>query len=1581
VVKLDSPAWRKHRFGRLHAFSGLSRRADQQLTALVSNSTASTRSHSPVDSNSPSLPLSPSFSPGSITPSNIVIDDDAVRRFSVQSSSPGSILPSNIEIDDDVVRRFSVSTLPPLELHGARSTTSPARLFKLRGFFAGQAATLLLDSGASSEFIDPKFATRCGLTLAKSERTIKLADGAIVDAQGCVDTECSLEAAKGAAIPFTALFTATPLEGYDAILGVSWLEAHDPIIGWKNRLIKPLECLEDADQPQLATLTLKGLRKAHRRGEIDELYAIIVRPKDEAVTTAKPVEDPEIAALLEEFRDVFPDKLVGLPPIRGVKVTHAIELKPGSRPPPCRPLRHQSSKDLAVFEEYTRTLIEAGQLRVSNSPYGAMALIVRKKDGTPRVVIDYRALNELTVKNKYPLPLMDELFDRVIGAKYFSKLDLRTGFHQIRIADADVEKTAFRTRYGSFEYLVLPMGLCNAPSTFMQMMNETFRDMLDRWVLVFLDDILVFSRTKEEHIDHVRKVLMRLREHKLYAKLSKCEFFRSEVEFLGHRLSGDGLSVSQDKVDSVQRWPIPRSVHDVRSFLGLAGFYRQFVKDYSKIALPLTELTKESKGPFEWGSRQRIAFDTLKRALCTTPILLIPDPSLPYTLNCDASDYAIGATLQQDQGRGLQPIAYMSRKLKPAEMNYDIREKEFMALVSACSYWRHYLHSDLPFTLLSDHDSLKYHKTMPHLSGRLARWIEKMAEFDYKIEPIAGAKNIVADALSRRPDLKDLSDPRGTVDPRLSLKDPERVAAVALDAERLRAKASAEEVNPPALDRPAPNAKGSIVMPSHLCTAHTKKGTLCRQRTAKGQYCWNHLRSIHGLRIKKSTVPNAGFGLFADRRLSAGTDIDYTGDRVPLDSDSDGGVYFLKVGIRTAIDAARTDAGEGRWVNDPRGTDRRANSVFVLYTPPGRPRQASVRTLRPIEKGEEIMVKYGGSYWRYHGAAAPRKRIRRQGMLNTLNDARHDDMLNDTNTTRLSQHDDTRRTHDTSHDTTTQRLSHDDDTTRHDTTRRSHLAPMAIVTSSLTDDIRTAASNDIEYGLRLAAPPAGFEACGGLLWHGAVMCVPNDTTLRTRLISECHDSVTGAHLGRDKTLESMRSRFEWDGMTSTVERYVATCDACQRNKPSRQLTPGLLMPLPLPDRPCLEWTQDAVTGLPKTKRGHDAIQVYVERLCKLKHFTVSHSTDGAVELARNFVHTVVRAHGVPESVVSDRDPRITAHYYKELSRLMGTDLNMSTARHPQSDGQSEHEIQTLITALRSFCNAHQDDWDEYLDMIELGFNSSVQASTQHSPFELLYGNKPRLPLDVALASIAPRVPAAIDRASRMQQALEFARKCLLDAQERQTRNANEHRRVEAFKVGDAVLLTTEGLQLRNFTNKLCSRFIGPFRVTAVVNANAYTLELPPQLQALHSTFNISKLKRYRDGASAFPDRPLRFNRPPPEAEADSNGDQAFEVERIVAQRKRGRSMQYLVAWKGYPPEENTWQSRSDLAKSKELLEEFEANQQDEELRLLQLSVISAAVWPRQLGRRTAPKVSWADVVRSTESQRTEANSVGENVTE
>ncbi|MDR3444275.1 hypothetical protein, partial [Dyella sp.] len=499
---------------------------------------------------------------------------------------------------------------------------------------------------------------------------------------------------------------------------------------------------------------------------------------------------------------------------------------------------------------------------------------------------------------------------------------------------------------------------------------------------------------------------------------------------------------------------------------------------------------------------------------------------------------------------------------------------------------------------------------------------------------------------------------------------------------------------------------------------------------------------------------------------------------------------------------------------------------------------------------------------------------------------------------------------------------------------------------ALMSAMRRAAATDDEYQRWLQSPPPHTEANRGLLFdEKRRMRVPAGAALRTRILAELHDSTTGAHCGRDRMLSEAQRRFDWHGMATDVEHYVLTCDACQRNKHSKQLRPGLLMPLPLPNEPCVHWTTDAVTGLRRSKRGFDAIQVYVDRLTKLKRFAAARTTDGSVQLANTTLRTIIGPHGMPKSMVSDRDPRITARFWKELSRVLGSEVNLSTAHHPQSDGQSEREIQTLVTALRSYVNAMGDDWDEYLPALELAFNSKVQASTGAAPFTLVYGTEARLPIDCVLDDARPAtLPAVGQRAERMKAALDHARTQAEIAQAKQKRLADRHRRLLHLKEGDQVLLATEGLQLRSGMHKLTGRYIGPFRVLGCVNDNAVTLDLPPLLGALHPTFNISRLKSYRHSDHAlFPDRPQRLHQPPA-VDADTNGVARYEVESVLAQRGGARRRELLIRWKGYGAEHDEWQPRSQLIRSAPIVvAEFDARQQGGSLQAAQTVLNQLAV--------------------------------------
>ncbi|KAD7479067.1 hypothetical protein E3N88_02203 [Mikania micrantha] len=395
-------------------------------------------------------------------------------------------------------------------------------------------------------------------------------------------------------------------------------------------------------------------------------------------------------------------------------------------------------------------LLDKGFIRPSFSPWGAPVLFVKKKDGTFRMCIDYRELNKLTIKNRYPLPRIDDLFDQLQGAQYFSKIDLRSGYHQLRIQEEDIPKTAFRTRYGHYEFMVMPFGLTNAPAVFMDLMNRVCKPYLDQFVIVFIDDILIYSKNEKEHEQHLRTVLELLKEEQLYAKFSKCEFWLREVQFLGHVINSNGIHVDPAKIEAIKNWDVPTTPTEIRSFLGLAGYYRRFISNFSKIALPLTKLTQKSE-PFVWTHKQEEAFQTLKQRLCNAPILTLPEGSDDFVVYCDASHQGLGCVLMQRD----KVIAYASRQLKIHEKNYTTHDLELGAVVFALKIWRHYLYGT-KCTIFTDHKSLQHIFDQKELNMRQRRWVELLNDYDCVIKYHPGKANVVADALSRKERVKPL---------------------------------------------------------------------------------------------------------------------------------------------------------------------------------------------------------------------------------------------------------------------------------------------------------------------------------------------------------------------------------------------------------------------------------------------------------------------------------------------------------------------------------------------------------------------------------------------------------------------------------------------------------------------------------------------------------------------------------------------------------------------------------------------------------------------------------------------------------
>ncbi|KAJ9536431.1 hypothetical protein OSB04_un000389 [Centaurea solstitialis] len=403
--------------------------------------------------------------------------------------------------------------------------------------------------------------------------------------------------------------------------------------------------------------------------------------------------------VVREFPEVFPEELPGLPPQR--QVEFYIDSVPGAGPIAKSPYRLAPS-EMQELSNQLQELLDKGLIRPSSSPWGAPVLFVKKKDGSFRMCIDYRELNKITIKNRYPLPRIDDLFDRLQGATYFSKIDLRSGYHQMRVREEDIAKTAFRTRYGHYEFLVMPFGLTNAPAVFM---NRVCRPYLDKFVIVFIDDILIYSQSKEDHEQHLRSILELLKAEELYAKFSKCEFWIREVHFLGHVVNKEGIQ-------------------------------------------PLTALTQKDK-KFIWGEKQEEAFQVLKHKLCNAPILALPEGTDNFVVYCDASHQGLGCVLMQNE----KVIAYASRELKVHEKNYTTHDLELGAVVFALKIWRHYLYGT-KCTILTDHKSLQHIFDQKMLNMRQRRWVELLSDYDCEIKYHPGKANVVTDALSRKERVK-----------------------------------------------------------------------------------------------------------------------------------------------------------------------------------------------------------------------------------------------------------------------------------------------------------------------------------------------------------------------------------------------------------------------------------------------------------------------------------------------------------------------------------------------------------------------------------------------------------------------------------------------------------------------------------------------------------------------------------------------------------------------------------------------------------------------------------------------------------
>ncbi|KAL0299989.1 UNVERIFIED_CONTAM: Retrovirus-related Pol polyprotein from transposon.6 [Sesamum angustifolium] len=524
------------------------------------------------------------------------------------------------------------------------------KTLRINGKVNGKDIHILIDSGSTHCFIDEKVVQVLGCTLEQTTpMAIRIADGGRVMSKYFCPTFCwEIQGHH-----FSHSVRVLKLGGYDCVLGCDWLSINNPIEldfhqlqvtitqSGKKIILKAL-----TEKGDLKTLSAYSLSKLLRRGNYGMKGQIYVVNKD--ITQGE--KNPRLLDLLHHFSDVFQEPRT-LPPERTIE--HHIELVPDVIPRKQHPYRYAYGQKTEI-EKIVREMLESGIIRTSQSSFASPVLLVKKKDGGWRLCVDYRYLNKLTVKHNFPIPIIDELLDELHGAKYFSKIDLRSGYFQIRKKE-DVPKTSFITHSGHYEFLVMPFGLCNAPSTFQALMNQVFEPYLRKFVFGFFDDILIYSKEWGLHMLHIKKVLELLRKHQLYAKQSKCSFAQQQIDYLGHVISEGGVATDPEKIECMKNWPVPTSVKALRGFLGLTGYYRKFIKGYGSISKPLTSLLK--KDAFNWNLEAETTFNHLKEVMIRAPVLALPNFSKPFIVETDACGKGIGAVLMQE-GR---PIAYLSK--------------------------------------------------------------------------------------------------------------------------------------------------------------------------------------------------------------------------------------------------------------------------------------------------------------------------------------------------------------------------------------------------------------------------------------------------------------------------------------------------------------------------------------------------------------------------------------------------------------------------------------------------------------------------------------------------------------------------------------------------------------------------------------------------------------------------------------------------------------------------------------------------------------------------------------------------------
>lgn len=1070
---------------------------------------------------------------------------------------------------------------------------------------------------------------------------------------------------------------------------------------------------ESVDIPDVKRVEYVSVNKVEQTTELPEHMKEMF---NKSTTNLTPEQIEKLKELLRKHKAIFPESSSEL------GCTHLVEhtIDTGqSKPIRQYPYRIPLARRLAAEAEI-KDMAERGLIEHSTSPWSSPIIMVSKPDGTIRFCCDFRKLNDCTIKDSQPLPRIDDTLDALSGSAWFSTLDLKSGFWQVGVAKKDRPKTAFSIQgSGLWQFTVMPFGLCNAPATFERLMERVLSGLTWKTCLVYLDDIITFSKTFEEHIDRLDQVFKRIAEANLKLNQSKCIYLQREVSFLGHIISEHGVSTDPKKIETVKNWPTPRKVKDVRSFLGLCSYYRKFVQGFSTIASPLHKLT-EKKEEFRWTKECEVAFETLKKLLTITPVLAYPTANDNFVLDVDASNTGLGAVLSQTQNGEEKVISYYSKCFSKQERRYCVTRRELLGVVSSIKHFHNYLYGR-HFLVRSDHGALRWLMNFKKPEAQMARWLETLATYDFEIQHRAGRIHCNADSLSRRP----------------------CVSENCSYCERAEIRYSEEKT-----DKPQDVLKETTTQTTNSKVESCKDSGIM---SAQSIEC-----PLDG--TSKSISP--GLGLFP-------CESDYT----PVaHEDLENGLpdVFTCQDIHTGNDTIDSHTTEGIQ-NESLGTHEKSN---VLPVASMKRTRALVRTCEDIGNA---------------GTSKPMN-IGRLDNENLIQIQEKDPILD---ILRCWKRENKKPTW-------------------------SDVAGKSIELKYYWNRLDSLILKD-DMLCRRWESDDGRE----IQFH---VVIPR--TLVSFVLKELHDSVTGGHLGITKTLSRVKRRFFWHGMRNDIEQWCKKCDVCaSRKRPAKQ--PKSAMSQYNVGAPLERVAMDIVGPLPRSNSGNKYILMISDYFTKWM-MAIPVRNQEAETIAKKFVERFVSVFGIPRQIHTDQGTNFESNLFKEMCRILGSEKTRTTPMRPQSDGLVERANRTIQNMLASFVNTQQKDWDQYLTILTMAYNTAKQESTGYPPCVLMFGRDLTMPIDLMMGSPETDDVCVTDYGYDLKQKLltiyDLARQHMTKASDIQKKQYDHKIYQHIYNPGDLVWYYSPQCK-PSISPKLARPWLGPFTVIKRLNDLVYRIKL------------------------------------------------------------------------------------------------------------------------------------------------------------